>query len=690
MLGNRALKEVSKEIRVASILPSKSQDVTSDILEVTVRHVPLDEQYFSPEYRAWRDSHDPKDRLGWYKARGQLSPLDGDMDRYTWGDFVALSYEWSNPEHQRMIRFDGIDIYVRHNLEVALRAIRNQGILGRGAHLWIDALCINQADNVEKEHEVPRMGDIYSHAADVLIWLGSENLDVRPALDFLSQLSPCWDSTDTTKLKSILPQVLESTPVGIWKLFCDFARLSYWMRTWVLQEICKGTSEMKVLYADKMVKWLDIYHAAAFFNIPPIDDEIGNTVSSILQQYPEHWNEANRVVQPTYPYLLRISNTELLRRKGTEPDLMKLFTFTRHKLAQQPRDKVYGLLGLMAPGIAAKIEPHYESDVSDDAVFAEFARTWIRCQKSLEVLGQCSYSDSPSWVPHLHNKYRHLLGASEPRYNASAQVEAKANFSEDGLTLLCEGLLIDTVQSVTTSFLYAHNENNASLPSSASQQFGTNNLNCAYPNQAAQREALWRTMVGNRNLIGQTAPEGYASMLSPQTLKDPDMENWMSLSSEFHVAGRPLISYFQGEGNRSSQVGWLSIPRWVFRSFSSVWPQAAPTGASDLRAESNPTDNPEAEPSPIFTEAVTRVTRFAWSRRLMTTESGLLGMGPEEARPGDIVAVLFGCSFPVLLRPTGRGTYRLVKPCYVHGLMEGEAIQQYEEGTLKGVEFSIE
>jgi Heterokaryon incompatibility protein (HET) len=38
--------------------------------------------------------------------------------------------------------------------------------------IWIDALCINQADLVEKSHQVNFMGKIYEHTTQVLIWIG--------------------------------------------------------------------------------------------------------------------------------------------------------------------------------------------------------------------------------------------------------------------------------------------------------------------------------------------------------------------------------------------------------------------------------------------------------------------------------------------------------------------------------------
>ncbi len=72
----------------------------------------------------------------------------------------------------------------------------------------------------------------------------------------------------------------------------------------------------------------------------------------------------------------------------------------------------------------------------------------------------------------------------------------------------------------------------------------------------------------------------------------------------------------------------------------------------------------------------------------MTTQTEYFGFAPEEARPGDVVAVLFGCSFPVLLRPRGN-EYTLVKPYFVYGLMAGEAVAKYHKGVIESQEFEI-
>ncbi|KAE8454154.1 hypothetical protein EG329_005079 [Mollisiaceae sp. DMI_Dod_QoI] len=59
------------------------------------------------------------------------------------------------------------------------------------------------------------------------------------------------------------------------------------------------------------------------------------------------------------------------------------------------------------------------------------------------------------------------------------------------------------------------------------------------------------------------------------------------------------------------------------------------------------------------------------------TAEGLFGVGPRSAKPGDRVAVILGCSFPVVLRPdelSGRNCFQVVGHCYVSEIMSAEAL----------------
>lgn len=83
--------------------------------------------------------------------------------------FNALSYHWGPPDSRKYIFCDGKKLAVMENCEAALRRLRNSF---SGRHLWVDAICIDQRNMTEKNHQLRMMGYIYSAAKEVIVWLG--------------------------------------------------------------------------------------------------------------------------------------------------------------------------------------------------------------------------------------------------------------------------------------------------------------------------------------------------------------------------------------------------------------------------------------------------------------------------------------------------------------------------------------
>jgi hypothetical protein len=75
-------------------------------------------------------------------------------------------------------------------------------------------------------------------------------------------------------------------------------------------------------------------------------------------------------------------------------------------------------------------------------------------------------------------------------------------------------------------------------------------------------------------------------------------------------------------------------------------------------------------------------------KTLFWTKQHYMGLTTQGTLPGDLVCVLAGCDFPVVLRRDGE-MYRHVGPCFVHGLMNGEAAGMVQKGTSKMQEFII-
>ncbi|PVH70545.1 hypothetical protein DL98DRAFT_392756, partial [Cadophora sp. DSE1049] len=67
-------------------------------------------------------------------------------------------------------------------------------------------------------------------------------------------------------------------------------------------------------------------------------------------------------------------------------------------------------------------------------------------------------------------------------------------------------------------------------------------------------------------------------------------------------------------------------------------------------------------------------------RRLVITQKGYIGLGVTSCVPGDLICVLFGCSTPVLLRRFEEH-YTFLGEAYLHGIMNGEAIDRLKRGS---------
>lgn len=61
-------------------------------------------------------------------------------------------------------------------------------------------------------------------------------------------------------------------------------------------------------------------------------------------------------------------------------------------------------------------------------------------------------------------------------------------------------------------------------------------------------------------------------------------------------------------------------------------------------------------------------------RSLFLTKEGVLGLSSKNNLPGDIIAVLLGCQFPLVLRSRSQGGYELLGKAYCNGFMDGKAL----------------
>jgi hypothetical protein len=111
--------------------------------------------------------------------------------------YEALSYTWGDPKGEESlvpcrgdpnasytIKVDSGHLLVKYNLNCALKQLRHDT---NPRTLWIDAICINQGNGEEKNHQVKAMVRIYSGASRILAWLGEDDEYTDLAFDSIEE-----------------------------------------------------------------------------------------------------------------------------------------------------------------------------------------------------------------------------------------------------------------------------------------------------------------------------------------------------------------------------------------------------------------------------------------------------------------------------------------------------------------------
>ena len=262
------------------------------------------------------------------------------------------------------------------------------------------------------------------------------------------------------------------------------------------------------------------------------------------------------------------------------------------------------------------------------------------------MLEQCTWptNDIPSWVPDWTDTEHFRLFSGPSTYHTTKGSVAHFRFGLSDQSLSCQGCKIDEIDGLGESYfedLTTHRLQDAG--NALVQSRGNNN---AYGSEDALKEALWNTFVGGRDLRGRKAPAIYQCLLECSPWEEDEASR---RSSRGRTAFHCLIT----------QSADLMIAE---KTLSSHFYVSSASNDEELR------------------EPLERVYRFVRTRRLMVTLKGLIGAVPHEARRGDIVFLLLGCNVPIVLRAVGNDRYKVVGSCYLHGIMEGEAMGPLEAG----------
>lgn len=167
--------------------------------------------------------------------------------------YEALSYLWGAESTRKTILTNGQRLHVTPTLFDFLGRLRLED---RPRNLWVDAICINQADVQEKSAQVSMMARIHSQASSVCIWLGDDYDRSDLALDFIQNTV-----LDLGALEDI---TADSKFAEEWKALAALMNRPWFTRRWVISMILHARSA--TLYCgSRSIQWSDFEMAVALF-----------------------------------------------------------------------------------------------------------------------------------------------------------------------------------------------------------------------------------------------------------------------------------------------------------------------------------------------------------------------------------------------------------------------------------------
>ena len=558
--------------------------------------------------------------------------LDDDDPRYE-----AISYAWGDPNDRKPVICNGCAITTTRSLFEALQRFRHAKTTRT---LWADALCINQADDDEKTFQVRLMSYIYTRAVRVLVWLQHEDdqliqdslnaicrfvceEDGFSSFGAVNETAPDilyrWLDAGVTTVSEMDSSEVTDVAIDALRLVC---RSHWFSRGWVVQEVALSTS------------------TSVFWGHSEIDfDWLGVAVYCATRK--DVSRVSNEMIRCQFLFSVWFGS----RRSsyGQSQTLFNLIYLTDGLTFNEPRDRIYGLLGMktrecdLANG-QSFIDPDY--NITTMECYRRVTAKLLAKRHDFRILSwrrsvPQSAKDWPSWVPDLYQSSRTSFAGFDDADIQKKDISGLVQISETSFggvqCIEISGFKVDTINREIKEYV-------------ALSDFDMVDGRYVLP----VFQALLRRL---EHIHGQqclAVTFGNSSRYLP--LDSARIKNLLSEYGAF--LGRDFV-----------QDIYLPTNSWVYDRDDSFVPSA------DRFASRCAVDETE--------------------RCLFITSTEMLGIGPRAMIPGDVVVVLHGGQIPFVLRPTDNGLWRLVGECYLYDVNEGRVHREWEEKGSVSEKFTI-
>lgn len=381
--------------------------------------------------------------------------------------------------------------------------------------------------------------------------------------------------------------------------------------------------------------------------------------------------------------------------------LSALIQSSKKSLATNPRDKIYGLLGLTNSDAKSKLRIDYNMSVQD--IYEEVTHYLIFSEGKLNILSgqgldiipqwdQSNGRSAPSglpvfkWQRHMDNVasswirdfslveplYRPipLLPDWLPRavgYDASLKsAPIETSNRQHGELGIC-GMAVDVVQKCQRAWYM----------NPGSVVFFTD----------------WKAILP----VFFNASHSSSSTLEGKAKLQFDKDVWTSNDPEWYLPYNPKY----GASKTLKEAIWRTVigdqifhiaqraPDYCSRLFDGFI-DAVLGRTGQFKVPENTDTTLEKEVS-LFKKFVNRMDTLLYRRSAFSTSNGWIGIGPDNMKAGDVIVLLSGGDIPHVLRLCGcKEHYELIGECYVEGIMYGEMMNALQkESMVEGKIFRI-
>ncbi|KAK0639450.1 Fructosamine kinase-domain-containing protein [Cercophora newfieldiana] len=566
--------------------------------------------------------------------------------------YTALSYVWGNPRNTTSCICGDRAARITVNLAEALRALRDPQVPLR---LWADAICINQADDVEKSWQVRRIGTIFHSAKQVLVWLGHDKANISAdCFNLVVDTNRYLDERlaeygNTVQMPTLVKPYPVSDDRARWDNLRKLLSLPWFRRVWVIQEA--GLAKSCLLrWGAHTIEFAHIIELALWHVLREDVAEITGPLNVIRLTdifRDVHLSYQNKETWRTSLPLLRAE----VECKSQRQVFVDILLAASGMLATDKRDHVFAFLSsslAQHPDGKPFVEPDYTKDLRD--IYFETAcsilrhpreapyflsRVKHRSQESLEDITR------PSWLPRWDEAIDFTISRPKFWYRAGGNAVFAPDIRPDR-SLAARGVVFDRITYVSRVIQRRNVTKNT-----------------------AEWESEYRE--GRKPFVDVLWEETFAAAQPADVTQFEQDFAWTIVRSYPATPDKIGVAQQMAEFN--------AYRRLVRRAAGCL--------------DDDGSDVVEYAPGCVaFPRNLLHRLCYCHDLRFAVLESGRLGLVPFVARPGDRCCVLPGVPVPMVLRDESskKRTYRFIGESYVHGVMGGEVMALVEDKIDEMVE----